>query len=153
MNTTIINNINNTVKPSDDLYILGDFCFGDTKTTNMFLDKINCKNIYLIKGNHDGFLKDYSNTKVNFKWVKQYYELKYNNYTFIMFHYPILVWNKKHYGSIHLYGHCHISEKGRQIPVDYMKNSFNVNCEFHNYMPINLNDIISLHDPTINNIK
>jgi calcineurin-like phosphoesterase family protein len=57
MNNILISNINNTVKPTDELYILGDFCFGDRLRANTFLNQIRCKNIYLIKGNHDSFLK------------------------------------------------------------------------------------------------
>ena len=36
-----------------------------------------------------------------------YHEKKLVGTTFVMFHYPIENWNKKHYGSIHLHGHIH----------------------------------------------
>lgn len=152
MDEVLIDNINSLVKENDELYSLGDFALCNKQQTNEILSKIKCKNIYFILGNHDGYIRDISNITVNVKWIKQYYELKYNNHTFILFHYPILVWNKKHHGAIHLYGHCHSEEKEHQIPHEYMKNAFNMNCELWDFKPVDIDTIISWHDPEANKI-
>lgn len=54
MNKTIIDNINTTVGQNDTLYILGDFCWGKRfETACDFLEKIECRNVKLLYGNHD----------------------------------------------------------------------------------------------------
>ena len=50
MDQTIINNINKTIKPEDDLYILGDFAF---KSNGWEMAKRLNGNITLLKGNLD----------------------------------------------------------------------------------------------------
>ena len=52
MNKTLIDNINNTCKPNDTLYHVGDFVF-KTKPRK-FESQIKCKIIF-IKGNHDPY--------------------------------------------------------------------------------------------------
>lgn len=49
----IIQNINYNVAPDDVLYIVGDFCFGKKEQIFFYRRRIKCKNIHLIKGNHD----------------------------------------------------------------------------------------------------
>jgi len=151
MNNTIIDNINSCVSESDNLYIIGDFAFANKQRTNELLDMIKCENKFFISGNHDKFLDDRGNTKLNFKWIKPYHEMTILHYVFILFHYPIAVWNVKHYGSIHLYGHVHNKSFDAGLPDGYMRNAFNVNCEMHNYFPISMDKIINeWYDPTVN---
>lgn len=152
MNDCIIDNINRDVSVKDDLYILGDFVFGNKQDVLEFLNRIHCKNVYFIKGNHDKFLMDKSHAELPFKWIKMYHELKYQHYYFILFHYPIMGWNRKHYGSIHLYGHVHKASMGREICEPYMKNAFNVGVEFNDYKPVSIETVISWYDPTANQI-
>jgi len=153
MNKQLITNINSVVKSNDELYILGDFAFAQKRQTNEYLDDIQCKNVFLIKGNHDSFLKDRDTVELNFKGIYQYYELNYNGISFILFHYPIAVWNKKHFGSIHLYGHVHTYEGGRKIPTELLYNSWNVNCEFWNYKPMPITYFVINRDLEANSIK
>ena len=53
MNDTIVNNINEVVGENDILFHLGDWSFGGFEKIAEFRDRINCKNIHLILGNHD----------------------------------------------------------------------------------------------------
>jgi len=53
MNSAIVNNINNIVMQDDTLICLGDWSFGGFESIKEFWDRIVCKNIYLILGNHD----------------------------------------------------------------------------------------------------
>ena len=55
MNRQLIKNINSVVKSNDELYVLGDFAFAQKRQTNEYLNDIQCKNVFLIKGNHDSF--------------------------------------------------------------------------------------------------
>ena len=53
----IIENINKTVTPQDNIYLLGDFSWYDPHKTAEFIKRINCKNRYLLIGNHDRWAK------------------------------------------------------------------------------------------------
>lgn len=53
MNNTLVSNINEVVGENDILFHLGDWSFGGFEKTAEFRDRINCKNIHLILGNHD----------------------------------------------------------------------------------------------------
>ncbi|MBT6047043.1 MAG: hypothetical protein HOG49_09495, partial [Candidatus Scalindua sp.] len=57
MDDTIVDRINAVVNPNDTFYILGDFCFArkDFSIVKKYRDRINCKHIHFIKGNHDYF--------------------------------------------------------------------------------------------------
>ena len=70
-------------------------------------------------------------------------ELKDNNIKFVLFHFPIQVWDCQHHGAIHLYGHVH-SNKNTSHPMEYeIKNSYNVGADVNNYTPIELSEILS----------
>lgn len=48
----IINNWNSIVQKKDITYVLGDFCFEDSKLIEHYVSKLN-GNIRIIGGNHD----------------------------------------------------------------------------------------------------
>lgn len=110
MDSAIIETINSMVKEEDRLFILGDISFHNNKKTAELLSLIRCKNLHLIRGNHDNE-KMLSKLENYFIWIKDYYHLKIVEneikYYLIMFHYPMIVWDRSHYGSWHLHGHCH----------------------------------------------
>lgn len=58
MNELIVKNINDVVKADDILYHLGDWSFGGIESIWKFRKRINCKNIYLVPGNHDNHIKN-----------------------------------------------------------------------------------------------
>lgn len=107
MNEAILDSINSKVDKDDILYHLGDFAMGKSDAIRGFRDKIVCKNIHLILGNHDDKVRRVPNYKDMFASVHNMYEMYYNKQLIVMCHYPLHVWNKHAKGSLHFFGHCH----------------------------------------------
>ena len=148
MNNTIINNWNSVVSENDCVYILGDM-FWDNNNADKILSQLKGHK-YLIKGNHDRLN---SSMEKHFIWIKDYAEIKDNNRSVILCHYPIPCFNKQYYGNYHLYGHVHDSFEWNMIEhfksemialYDKQCNMFNVGCmiKYMNYTPRTLDEII-----------
>lgn len=107
MDQTIIDSINSVVGLNDSLVIIGDFCFSKTKDRKKkaqnYRERINCKNVYLLYGNHD----DKACLDGLFKFVADLYTFHINGQNVFCCHYPCRSWEKKAYNSWMLYGHVH----------------------------------------------
>ena len=143
MNETIIKNINDNVDQDDTLIHLGDWSFGGFENIQKLRDRIICKNIHLILGNHDHHIKNNrEGVKTLFKSVSQYNEVEYMGETIVVMHYPITSWDGLRKGRIHLHGHCHlpndmkISKNGRRMDVGIDGNE--------NFKPYLLKDCIKI---------
>jgi len=108
MNESLIRRWNETVGPDDDVYNLGDFVFqSNPDLVDALLSRLNGRH-HLIYGNHDQVLKKHRGRLArHFVWTKDYHELRIDDHFVVLHHFPMAVWNKMHYGSIHLHGHCH----------------------------------------------
>lgn len=117
MNELMILKWNSLVQPQDVVWTLGDFSFGKTRDTCNILRRLN-GNINLVFGNHDQWFQEATCAEY-FDSVQQYKELKIGGRHVVLFHYPIVQWNKMHYGGYHLYGHVHGSytHSGRAMDV------------------------------------
>lgn len=71
MSDALINSINKHVMQEDTLYHLGDWSFGGVENIWNFRKRINCKNIYLVPGNHDQHIKS-NKILPNCKWGHHY---------------------------------------------------------------------------------
>jgi calcineurin-like phosphoesterase family protein len=114
MDSTIVNNINAKVGPDDTLIHLGDVAFGGFEMIGQFLDRLVCKNIHLVLGNHDHHISnDRGNIKDRFLSVSNYLEANIEGENFILCHYPLQSWNGLNKGFIHLHGHVHLSVQNK----------------------------------------
>jgi len=111
MNDIMVNNINSVVMPDDTLVHLGDWSFGGFESIREFYDRLICKNIYLILGNHDKhILKNRDGIRELFINVdKEEEDYKFEDYMIHLHHYPITSWKDIKEGRIHLHGHTHLS--------------------------------------------
>ena len=135
MNDRIVAGINAEVGQDDILFHLGDWSFGGFEMIEQFRNRINCKNIHLILGNHDHHIeRDREGIRRLFTSVNQYLELevKGNDWeqNYVLMHYPIISWNKMNDGVIHLHGHVHLSAdrrigKGKTMDVGVDGNGLN----------------------------
>lgn len=139
MNKSLIEKWNETVKPTDEVWHLGDFSFAGFEKTKEILLQLNGK-INFIIGNHDSVLVRYQDRfkellkldgNIMMNSIQYYHEMSIQleekvKQKIVLFHYPIEEWNRCQYGSIHLYGHVHSRGSkinGRNINVgwDYRK--------------------------------
>jgi len=123
MNAAIVNNINNCAMPDDTLICLGDWSFGGFESIREFWDRIMCKNIHLILGNHDHHIdRNRDGSQGLFKSVSHYNTLEMGQFKFRLMHYPISSWDGLNKGVMHLHGHCHLPTnlrfgKGQRMDV------------------------------------
>jgi calcineurin-like phosphoesterase family protein len=145
MHTEMIKRWNSVVGDDDIVYYLGDLAFARDELTKWFIYSLKGK-IHFILGNHDKMkdivklgrwesVHEYG-TEINVKDDDSIGSRGSNGYQrIIMSHYPIFSWNKAHYGSWHLHGHCHGSLMASQ--QDYYKRKvMDVGCNVIDYTPI-----------------
>lgn len=127
MNEALIKHWNETVRPEDTIYHLGDFMFPnkDTKLKDI-LPRLNGKKIFIL-GNHDN-IKWFEALNDHTLELHQYLEINYNGKDIILFHFPIVAWNKMEHESLHFFGHCH----GSYNPED----NKSLDCGFDNHFKI-----------------
>ena len=128
MNTSIIQSINNVVRPDDDLFIIGDLSFTNFENTEKILLSMQGRK-HLILGNHDNlkFIKKLSH---HFIWIKDRYMLKVKdedvnggNQKLFLDHYPMLTWPEAHHRVWQVHGHCHNS-------LDSIYESTRIDCGY-----------------------
>jgi len=151
MNSHLIDNINAKVAQDDILFHLGDWSFGGFEQIQKFRDRIFCKNVHIITGNHDHHIeKNRENCQSLFSSVNKYLDLivKWNAGTtyyigeqrFALMHFPIASWDNMAKGAIHLHGHVHFPANKRIGSGKMM----DVGCDGNGLKPIPLSQIMSI---------
>ncbi len=112
MNEALIKEWNKTVKPTDTVYHLGDFCFKGAEATLKIISRLN-GTIHWIEGNHDKVITQ--NAEIASIPYKQ---IVINKQKIVLCHYPIASWNGMHRGYWMLHGHCHGSYQGEGKILD-----------------------------------
>lgn len=120
MTNTIIDSTNAVVGPDDNLVVIGDFCWtprdGRYEAAKKYRDRINCKNLFLIWGNHDDRdvlqprdpVTQLPDPKLAlFKALYDQYVFNVDGQHIFCSHYPCRSWDMAHHGSWDLYGHVH----------------------------------------------
>jgi calcineurin-like phosphoesterase family protein len=155
MNDNIVASLNHLVGEDDILIHLGDFSFGGFDNIGIFRNRIICKNIHLILGNHDHHIeRNKGGVKDFFKSVNQTLTLEVEMYkeskkdskivhTFELSHYPISSWKNMNDGVIHLHGHVHLGPEVRMSNTNkgrYM----DVGMDGNNMNPISMEEVLKL---------
>ena len=152
MNAALVGNINEVVGQDDILIHLGDWSFGGFEAIEEFRNRIVCRNIHLITGNHDHHIeRNKDGVQSLFKSVSKYQNLvvKFENgnkmiakseVRFALMHFPIASWDNMARGAIHLHGHVH-------FPADKrigMGKMMDVGCDGNNLYPIEMGEVLRL---------
>ena len=96
MDEELIHRWNQWVQPLDEVYHLGDVSFHKPDITALILERINGR-IYLVRGNHDKTTANQCSAR--FEWIKDYHVLKHEKKRYVLMHYPLLTWDRAHYGT------------------------------------------------------
>jgi calcineurin-like phosphoesterase family protein len=153
MNEDLVFWINKRVGQDDILIHLGDWSFGGFESIKEFRDRIVCKNVHLVFGNHDHHISknkdniqsifssthDYLDLDVSW-WVKDWKVTKKERQRFICMHYPIASWNGMNDGVIHLHGHVHLPNRLRVADGKAM----DVGVDGNEMEPISLENILTI---------
>ena len=171
MNNFMISQWNSRVRKNDEVVILGDFSWAQGEDTNEILKQLNGRK-FLIKGNHDYYLKDHKFNRSYYEWVKDYAEVNDNGRKVILSHYPLFCYpgqyrkdtngNAKTYM---LFGHVHNTfdmklvddfktitrntlrqAHGYKDPQPIPCNMINCFCMYSNYIPLTLDEWIELDE-------
>lgn len=143
MNNVLVDNINSKVGQNDTLIMLGDVAFGGFESVRIFLDRLVCKNIHLVMGNHDHHIRNNrENIRDMFLSVSDYLQVHIDGADFVMTHYPFESWNGLNKGVIHLHGHVHLPAsrkwgKGKRLDVG---------VDGNNLYPYSITEIVHMMD-------
>lgn len=115
MNTYIENTLQNTLKPGDILFDLGDLFWNcDVSVCEKVLNKIKVSQFYKIVGNHDklGLYYNQAPLAKYFTAIGDLFNVNIKgqdgkDYFITCSHYPILDYNGMYRGGLHLFGHTH----------------------------------------------
>jgi len=152
MNDALVNNINALVGENDILIHLGDWSFGGFESIAEFRNRLICKNIHLVLGNHDHHIqRNKEGIQSLFSSVHEYLYLNVvrpgvttksamERYDFVCMHYPIASWNNMNSGVIHLHGHVHLMPDVRL----HKGKAMDVGCEGNGLEPISLQEVLNI---------
>jgi calcineurin-like phosphoesterase family protein len=136
MDQALIDNINAVVGARDTLYHLGDFAWRDVVR---YRERINCRNIHLILGNHD-FRITMANHNRAFQSVQMQMMLRHNRTKWLLNHLSFDGWYP---GMHHLYGHHHSRKPGRwQNYHDEFHFSADAGVDAWGYKPVEIEELI-----------
>jgi calcineurin-like phosphoesterase family protein len=155
MHLEMIKRWNSVVGDEDIVYFLGDLSFAGTSLTKWFTYSLKGK-IWAITGNHDDMRKLRSldrfedvheyGTEIGVKDEDSLLSRGSHGYQkIVMSHYPILSWNKSHYGAWHLHGHCH-GGLVKTMPDYYRRKVMDVGCNMIDYTPISYVQVKAIMD-------
>ena len=154
---------NSKITNGDTVYILGDIAMRGTNEELIALVAQLKGRKVLIKGNHDDVsdmrYKNVFEEIYDYKEITDYVDQ--DAYKLVLRHYPILMWNGQHRGTIHLYGHTHNTYENefyqeclRKLNMEMLMRSekcydiaraYNVGCmmPYMNYEPRTLKEILN----------
>jgi calcineurin-like phosphoesterase family protein len=150
-NQFIVDSWNKVVTNNDDVFILGDLYFGEISTVGRYFGKLNGKNIYVVRGNHDSeksIDNIYHGCFHGHKWVDEQTSLiTIPDKKLVLSHYPVFDFDRAKRGFIHLFGHIHNGYDLNTIyanSINSLSNFYSVNikafnvgacCPWMNYTP------------------
>jgi calcineurin-like phosphoesterase family protein len=140
---SLIAAINEQVAPQDTLWILGDFCLAGPEQVAAYRDRIHCREVNLVPGNHDrrpglGV----------FNRVMEQGRVEVQGQKIFLNHYPMRSWKGSFHGVWHLYGHVHGNLMSEDQRNDWMLVR-DVGVDINDYRPLSFEEIAAYMEPRI----
>jgi calcineurin-like phosphoesterase family protein len=137
MDDELIRRWNERIKINDVVYHLGDFSLLSFKYVYEYLDRLN-GHIFLVPGGHDErWIRHKESSDFVTHLLPALVTIKHNGFPIVLCHYPMLTWDRSHYGSLHLHGHSH-----GNIPIE--GNRMDVGVDTNEFYPYNLEEILEI---------
>lgn len=136
-NDCLVNNFNSVLGPDDVLYHLGDWSFGGSRYVREFRERLNCRTVHLIYGNHDTTIEKTPELQDLFTSVQHYKKIDAGDgIGVVLSHYAMRVWHHQGRGVWMLHGHSH----GVLPPYGDAK-TMDVGVDTNNLFPYSIQDL------------
>lgn len=151
MENTIINNWNKKVNINDVVYILGDICKDDDKSSLEIFKSLNGHK-HLIVGNHDHNLIEKIKELNIFKSIKFIDLIIDDDKKVCICHYPLMDWMEFNRNGVLIYGHIHNKTIANGVSYKQIKEyykdkpAYNCGVDVTNFEPQTLKDLIHLKE-------
>jgi calcineurin-like phosphoesterase family protein len=136
----LIVNHNRVVKPSDDVWFLGDLFFCREDVAHRLLDRLNGR-LHLVMGNHDKVIARSPSLQQRFASVHEHraylnISIRGEALNLVLDHYPMHSWNKAYHGAYNLHGHVH-----SKVACDGVHRRYDVGVDANDYTPVSIEHI------------
>lgn len=148
----IIDNINKTVSPTDNLFLLGDICmkgkYEDLSYVKELLSKIRCMNITVVAGNHETLEKMAMYKRLGFTVEESpSMNFKLDGQRYLLSHYPTITQNfnlKRDLKRevINLYGHTHQKSQFYEINGIGFPLNYHIGVDSNELCPVRLDIVL-----------
>jgi len=154
MDQTLIDAWNDAVGPDDVVYHLGDFTLTDSLSP--WIHALTFGQLIIVPGSHD------------WRWMRKFDQGEFGDRVVIesplltlefpsgrkhpnvvaLCHYPMLSWERSHYGSLHLHGHSHCtipdSRSGdiQMPPGQKQGKRIDIGVDCWNFKPVHLEQLL-----------
>lgn len=146
MQDHIVEKWNAKVTKSDDIYILGDFCFG-VKSSLEFIARLN-GTLHFITGNHDAdAMKKLTNMKGSNPLLNRCYFhgvrkiVKDSGKKIVLDHFPLYEWERFYKGALHYHGHTH-----HNIGRSFKERAYDVGVDGWDFAPVTTEEILNFKE-------
>lgn len=116
MDAAMVATLKRTVSAKDDLWIVGDYGWNRAKGQALF-DQIPGRK-HLVLGNHDKGRHSKWIRALGWHSLHDITDVQDGDTHFVLCHYPMLTWNKAHYGTKLLFGHVHKAWSGSNRAIN-----------------------------------
>lgn len=109
MNCALVEQWNSQVQPNDEVFHLGDWCFGGIDKISATIKQLNGRKHFII-GNHDDrkHWARLDKEELGIVWIRtDGTRIKVNDQSIILSHFPYYIWDRMHHGTWNLCGHSH----------------------------------------------
>lgn len=137
MDEALIRNWNETVRPEDTVYVVGDLSYNGGKTPTQYLARLHGHK-HLIRGNHDTGIADAVRFFDYCESVTDFWELDDGGCHVILCHYPIL--HEK--GGFMVHGHIHNQRNHAFELLRELPRVLNAGVDVNFYRPVTLDELI-----------
>ena len=142
MNEEMLEAHNELVRPGDTVYHLGDFIYPKgrkadaTKRVEWWVKQLH-GHYHWVFGNHDYGPARRAEGFASKQYYKELRNIGEGKDMFVLMHYAMRVWNKRHHGAIHLYGHSH-----GNLPQSPNSLSWDVGVDCNDMVPVHIYEVL-----------
>lgn len=141
MDERLIAEANAIVKPKDELYFLGDFCWKASRVGH-YRQRLKVRRFHVCLGNHDAASLVNHTSTLDLMLFR-----KFQRAHFHLSHYPMFSWNRMYQGGYHLYGHGHGKYEDQLDLMCSGRRAMDVGVNNIHYLtaawrPISLNEVL-----------